>query len=242
MLLKDRFINTGHFFFKYRSYQLFGMLLVFFEERKHFYHITDNIYYEIFCIFIALSGMLIRILTVGFVHEGTSGRNTTAQKAEELNTAGAYSIVRNPLYVGNYLILLGISLLAQNHEVVIFNTVIFAVLYTPIIFTEESFLAEKFGEQYREYAEKVNCILPSFKNFKKPHRKFSIKMMLKREHDTWLTTVISLVFVELLREYGHSEAIILKPLWSTIVIGISIVWVVLKYLKKTGRFVLRETD
>jgi len=242
MLIKDRFINAGHFFFKYRSYQMFGMLLVFFEERRHFYHITDNIYYEVFCILIALSGMLIRVLTVGFVHEGTSGRNTKAQKAEELNTTGAYSAVRNPLYVGNYLILLGISLLAQNHEVVIFNTVMFAIIYTPIIFTEESFLEEKFGERYRRYAEKVNCILPSFKNFKRPDRKFSIKMVLKREHDTWLTTTISLVFVEMLREYGHSGMITLNALWSAIVIGISIIWVILKYMKKTDMLVLQETD
>ena len=242
MLLRDRFIHTGHKFFKYRSYQPLVLLLILLEERNHFYHIADNIYYEIFCILVALSGMLIRVLTVGFVHEGTSGRNTKAQKAEELNTSGAYSIVRNPLYVGNYLILLGISLLAQNHEVVLLNTVMFAVIYMPIIFTEESFLMEKFGDQYQRYAEKVNCLLPSFKNFRRPHRKFSIKMVLKREHDTLLTTTISLVFVEMLREYGHSGKVTLKPLWSAIVIGISIVWVVLKYMKKTDKLVLQETD
>ncbi|MBI5051046.1 MAG: hypothetical protein HZC11_09325 [Nitrospirae bacterium] len=240
MLLKDRLIHIGHFFFKYRSYQLLGILLVLFEERRHFYQLSDNIYYEMFCLFVAFIGLLIRILTTGFVHEGTSGRNMKAQKAEELNTTGTYSIVRNPLYMGNYLILLAISLLAQNHEVVILNTIIFTAIYTLIIFTEESFLLEKFGDKYLEYTKQVNCILPSFKKFRKPDRKFSVKMVLKREHDTWLTTALSLVFVELLREYGHSGRITLHPLRIFIVLTVGIVWTVLKYMKKFNRLVLKE--
>lgn len=239
MLLKDRFVRAGHFFFKYRSYQLLGMLLVLFEERKHFYHITDNLLYEIFCILVAFSGILVRVFTVGFVHEGTSGRNTKAQKAEELNTGGAYSIVRNPLYLGNYLILLGISLLAQNYEVVILNTVFFIAIYTPIIFTEESFLLEKFGEEYAEYTKKVNCILPSFKKFKRPDRKFSIKMVFKREHDTWLTTMLSLGFVELLREYGVAGIVTPNLLWIILIGSSVLIWGILKLLKKSGKFVIR---
>lgn len=47
MLLKDRFIRIGHIFFRYRSYQPLLLLLILLEERNHFYHITDNIPYEI---------------------------------------------------------------------------------------------------------------------------------------------------------------------------------------------------
>ncbi len=119
------------------------------------------------------------------------------------------------------------------------NTVIFAVIYIPIIFTEESFLLEKFGQMYAEYTKEVNCILPSLKKFKRPDREFVVKMVLKREHDTWLTTTISLVFVELLREYGHSGEISLKSFWITIAIGASIMWIILKYLKKTNKLVLK---
>ncbi|MBI5894371.1 MAG: hypothetical protein HZB79_12155 [Deltaproteobacteria bacterium] len=240
MLLKDRFTHIGHFFFKYRSYLPLVMLLVFFEERGHFLNIVDNIFYEMFCIFVALSGIVIRILTLGFVHEGTSGRNTKTQKAAELNTTGAYSIIRNPLYLGNYLILLGMSLLAQNHEVVIFNTAIFVIIYIPIIFTEESFLIEKFGEEYIRYARTVNCMLPGFKNFRTPDKEFNIKIVLKREHDTWFASVISLVLVELMREYGSSGTINLAPFWSSIIIGIGSVWVILKYLKRTNKLVLKN--
>lgn len=240
MLLRDRFIKHGHFHFKYRSYQLLGIIFVLFVERKHFYEIADNLYYELFCIAVSVAGLLVRGFTVGFVHDGTSGRNTKSQKAAELNTTGAYSLVRNPLYVGNCLILLGISLLAQNHEVVLLNMVLFALIYVPIIFAEESFLAANFGSAYLEYTSKTNCFIPRFSAFTKPERSFRLKMVLKREHDTWLTTVVSLVFVELMREYGHSGRIILNHFWLSLTVCISLAWVVMKYLKKTDKLVVSQ--
>jgi protein-S-isoprenylcysteine O-methyltransferase Ste14 len=240
MLLRDRFIKYGHFLFKYRSYQLLGIILVLFIERKHFYEIADNLYYELFCIAVSVAGLLVRGFTVGFVHDGTSGRNTKSQKAAELNTTGAYSLVRNPLYVGNCLILLGISLLAQNHEVVLLNMVLFALIYVPIISAEESFLAANFGSAYLEYARKTNCFIPRFSAFTKPERNFRLKMVLKREHDTWLTTVVSLVFVEILREYSTSGRMELDAFWLLFAVFTGLLWVTLKWLKKSRRFVVRE--
>ncbi|MFZ5996978.1 MAG: methyltransferase family protein [Nitrospirota bacterium] len=234
MLLHDRLQRAGAYLFKYRSYQFFIMGLILFEERPHFQYITDSLLYELFCVGVAFCGVVIRTLTIAFVREGTSGRNTRTQKACELNTTGAYSIVRNPLYVGNYLILLGVSLLAQNHEVVILNSVIFISIYLPIILTEEAFLLDKFGAHYIDYAKSVNCVIPSLKNFKRPDRKFNGKMVLKREHDTWLTTILSLIFVELLREYGTKGRIELHTEWALLAFMVTSVWIALKYMKRTG--------
>ena len=47
---------------------------------------------------------------MGFAPRGTSGRNTLGQVAEVLNTSGMYSVVRNPLYLGNFVIWLGLAL------------------------------------------------------------------------------------------------------------------------------------
>jgi protein-S-isoprenylcysteine O-methyltransferase Ste14 len=239
-MLQDRLTKIGNFIFRYRSYQFLMMMLILFEERVHFKQITDSVFFELFCSFIALCGLLIRSLTIGFVHEMTSGRNTLRQKAEELNTTGAYSIVRNPLYIGNYLILLGISLLAQNHEVVILNTGTFIFIYVPIVLAEEEFLFRKFGEQYSKYTKSVNCIIPSFKNFKRPMRNFSFKMVFKREHDTWLTTMFGLIFVELLREYGIKDRINLEPWWIFPACAVIVVWIVLKYMKRTDKLLMGQ--
>lgn len=60
------------------------------------------------CIAVSLFGLLIRAVTIGFTPKGTSGRNTKeGQVAEVLNTKGIYSVVRHPLYLGNYFMWLG---------------------------------------------------------------------------------------------------------------------------------------
>ena len=49
---------------------------------------------------ISVLGFLVRFYTVGTTPQGTSGRNTKEQVAEELNSSGIYSVVRHPLYLG----------------------------------------------------------------------------------------------------------------------------------------------
>jgi hypothetical protein len=72
----------------------------------------------------------------------------------------------------------------------------------PIIFAEEAFLAEKFGEEYAAYTGRVNCLVPSLRRFELPNRRFSFRMMLKREHDSFFGLTVSFVLIELFREYG----------------------------------------
>ena len=74
----------------------------------------------ILSIIISFFGMSVRFYTVGITPAGTSGRNRSKQIADKLNTRGMYSITRNPLYFGNYLIWLGISIYSLN----IFFTII----------------------------------------------------------------------------------------------------------------------
>jgi len=237
MLLRDRFIKNGHFLFKYRSYQFIAIILILFLERHNFHNVNENTYYDIFCVAVTFSGILIRALTVGFVHEKTSGRNTKAQNAYELNSTGAYSLVRNPLYVGNFVVLLGISMLSYSFAVVLLNSITFIVINTFIILTEEDYLLGKFGDKYFDYARRVNCIIPSFKRFRKPARNFDLRMVLRREHDSWLTAVVSLVCVEFFRDF-YSNVPVLETGWLIFLgVGAS-VWAILKFMKKTGRLVL----
>src|SRR5687767_14649809 len=60
---------------------------------------------------VALLGQALRFYTLGLVREGTSGQGAVLQ-ATHLNTRGPYAHVRNPLYVGNLGICLGLLLIA----------------------------------------------------------------------------------------------------------------------------------
>ena len=58
---------------------------------------------------IAIIGQIIRIITIGLVYIVRGGRNRRVY-ADDLVTTGIFSHCRNPLYVGNILILAGLGL------------------------------------------------------------------------------------------------------------------------------------
>jgi len=233
MLLKENFISLGHKLFKYRGYQFFLYFGAAFLGWRHFLLTHDSFPFELICFSVALLGMLIRAITVAFVRTGTSGRNVDQQVAIELNTTGIYSIVRNPLYIGNYLIFLGVIMLTQDIKTVLIVSALYWLFYTPIIFTEEEFLLDTFKDEYVNYTNEVNCLIPSFKNFKKPARNFSIKSILIREHDTLLTTVLLFIGAEVIMEFAQLGKLHLDLFWI-IVLFLTVAFVVLiKKLRKT---------
>ena len=100
-------------------------------------------------------GFLIRAYTIGTTPKGTSGRNTQEQVAEQLNSTGIYSMVRHPLYLGNYLMWIGIVLFTRNVSFVMIVSLLFWIYYERIMFAEERFLERKFGDAYLTWSLKA---------------------------------------------------------------------------------------
>lgn len=235
MMLNDYITTKGGTFFKLRSYTPLLLVPLLYLQRANFRYPFEShaadMSYELGCLLVSLTGIFIRVFTIGYVPEGTSGRNTKRQKADRLNTTGLYSIVRNPLYVGNYLVLIGITLLSQSWELVVVNSFLFLVAYVPIIMTEENFLLSKFGGTYADYVERVPCLIPRLRLWTPPNQVFSVRMVLHREHDTWFSLVLSFVLVEHYREYIITEAPKLEPGWL-ILGGVGLFsWLLIKSLK-----------
>ena len=101
---------------------------------------------------VALAGLGVRAYVAGHVPQGTSGRNTRSQICEGLNTDGAYSMVRHPLYLGNFLIWLGVALVPRSAWLLLLVTAAFWIYYERIMYAEEEFLRNKFGERYLFWA------------------------------------------------------------------------------------------
>jgi protein-S-isoprenylcysteine O-methyltransferase Ste14 len=141
-------------------------------------------------------GFLIRAYTIGTTPRGTSGRNTAGQVAESLNSSGIYSLVRHPLYLGNYLMWIGIVLFTKNIWFTITVSLLYWLYYERIMFAEERFLERKFGDAYLKWSNGIPAFLPRLSGFIPSEIPFSIRSVLRREYSGVLATVIGFVFVE----------------------------------------------
>jgi protein-S-isoprenylcysteine O-methyltransferase Ste14 len=105
------------------------------------------------------SGEALRFWAVGLAAPGTSGRSARMDAAT-LTTEGPYGWVRNPLYLGNFCICLGLTLLAHDAWTAVAALGFFALQYWAIVRAEEAFLAERFGDAYGAYCARVPRWVP----------------------------------------------------------------------------------
>ena len=235
MALVQSFEKQGNFLFKYRGQ--FPVLL--FILSVPFISLTDYtlINYKAHNLFMLTSisisslGFFVRFYTIGTTPKGTSGRNTKEQVADVLNSSGMYSMLRHPLYLGNYLIWLGISFASFNIYFVIIMSLLFWIYYERIMFAEERFLERKFGADYLSWASKLPAFLPSILNFKKSDTKFSIITVLRREYASVLAAVVGFTFIEVLRTYSRTKNWNISDCTLELLAGTIVLVLILRSLK-----------
>ena len=236
MKLSEYFSYRGRFFFEWRGY-LFLLLLpiigLSFVGFGYPYgsHALDLLW-EFGCFFISLLGLSVRVFTVGTVPRGTSGRGTSRRRAEVLNTTGMYSILRNPLYLGNYLIALGISLFPRAWFLPIIMSLAFILHYERVIFSEEEYLESRFGDEFRAWAEKVPIIIPQFKSYQSPKLSFSRKTALKREYYGLVGIIGAFFGLEMVGDLIVYKRIEFDPVWTLLFVMGLIFFLIMQILKK----------
>ncbi|MCK4738729.1 MAG: DUF1295 domain-containing protein [Deltaproteobacteria bacterium] len=187
MLLRDRLIKEGHWVFKWRSYLPLALLPAIALALPDSLIIERTLgqatqsAFDVLCISVTILGLVIRFFTATYVPKSTSGRNTTGQKAESLNTTGLYSVVRNPLYLGNFFAYLGLALFIQVWWFVLILIMAFYLEHERIVLTEEDFLSKKFGADYKKWALTTPAFIPKLKNWKRPELEFSLRSAIRRE-------------------------------------------------------------
>jgi protein-S-isoprenylcysteine O-methyltransferase Ste14 len=244
MALQEEFETTGEYFFRWRSYLPLVMGVLFILALAHFrYPFADHgldLAWDAGCLAVALLGQVVRFFTVGFVPRGTSGRNTRGQVADTLNTTGMYAVVRNPIYLGNFIIWFGLSLFMKS---VWFTTVIvlfFTVFYERIIFREEGFLREKFGDAFLQWATATPAIIPRFKNWQPPSLPFSFKSAIVREYGTFFAIIATFTVLELLAGLFNSGKLTLDAIWVKLFIFSGVFYLTIRYLKKQTKVLATE--
>jgi len=188
--------------------------------------------WKLFWFAVSMFGLLIRGYTIGRTPFGTSGRNTRNQVAESLNTTGIYSMLRNPLYLGNFFMMFGVVMSIRIWSIGLIFILVFWLYYEKIILTEEHFLKSKFGETYISYANQTPAFVPSFKNYKSSHLPFSFKNVLKREYSGFFGVICTFTALDLLSNIIVLKKVALDKVWIIIfIIGLAI-YLTLRTLKK----------
>jgi len=249
MALQEEFERQGTWLFRYRGSLpiiiLFIGTLVYVRTEFHpeYFFLKGTPHqlpYQSLCLLVSLLGLAIRIYTVGHTPKNTSGRNITNQVADTLNTTGIYSIVRHPLYLGNFFMWLGPALLTGNLWFTVSFCLFYWLYYERIMFAEEQFLRRKFGDSYLRWADSVPAFIPNFKGFNKTNLSFNWEKVVKGEKNGLAATfLIFLIF-------DYAGTLIEKQSYSNyhlliLTIGTLLLYVIVKFLKMKTHF-LDEND
>jgi protein-S-isoprenylcysteine O-methyltransferase Ste14 len=202
-------------------------------------------YWMTLCLCISLAGQMLRCLTVGYIPAGTSGRNTRRLRADFLNTTGMYSICRNPLYLGNFLGIIGIVLACQNIWFALVASLGYWIYIERVIAAEEEYLVEKYEDEYTEWADRTPVIFPDLRLWRRPELGFCIKTVLKREYSGFLALFVCYFIFELFTDV----VIEVEPfdlwlqrdwIWPALLLVGVLGFVVLRTMKKFTRVLKTE--
>lgn len=224
-------IKIGDFLFKHRSFTPIPLIIIVILFFKPIDYGKNNLILNLCGFFISIIGEFIRVLGIGFSFSGTSGRENYL-RADNLNMTGIYSIVRNPLYIGNVLIYSGMLVVFSNLFAILIFDIFIILQYYFIILSEEGYLMEKYGKDIDLYFKNVSRIVPNFKNYKKPILKFSLKKIIFNENDSIFNILMMLVLILAYKQttfYGSIDNLKIYVITGILLI---FVYAIIKILKK----------
>lgn len=238
-MLVQELTATGRWLFRWRSY-LPILMIPLLATGLFVFRYPDGLHsldleWEGLCLCISLLGVLVRVLTVGFVAHGSSGRGTKTMGAEILNTTGLYSVVRHPLYLGNFLVTLGILLDVEKAYVAVIGTLIFWLYYERIMLAEEALLASTHGDEFRRWAASTPAFIPRLSQWRPPSLPFSARTALRREYSTVFMIVCVFTVIEVAGDLEVLHRLKFDPIWEAIFITACAGYLLVRSLAKNTR-------
>jgi protein-S-isoprenylcysteine O-methyltransferase Ste14 len=94
----------------------------------------------------------------------------TIRKSEILTTSGPYAFMRNPLYVGSFLVGAGLAVAGGSWLWLALFVVFFVAVYGPTVAAEAVRLTEQFGQTYVDYSTQVPAFIPRLTPFRRSDR------------------------------------------------------------------------
>ena len=233
-------VRIGNFLFRYRNGLFPIAFVILLTDQSRMW--SNDLAAALAGFIIAMSGQIMRALTIGLVYIVRGGRKRSLY-ADALVTQGIFAHCRNPLYLGNLLIVAGVAVAANS---ILFLTVglpFFIFAYLSIIAAEENFMETRFGPEYAAYCKRVNRLIPNLSGIGKTLQgtRFRWKRLISADYGTifyWSAGIVCILGKNVLLHNGYDAGRESLRALGVSLLLLTLLYAIARYMKKSGR--LRE--
>jgi len=144
------------------------------------------------------------VLGIGFIFAGFLFRISARGYKEEkslsgkmLVTDGPYALMRNPMYFGTLLIGAGFIIVLMEWWALLIFLLIFGLIYVPQARKEEAVLAQRFGQEYKDYCQETPRYFPKIQHLLSLRKYLPLRLSwLKKELSSLVSAITCLVVIE----------------------------------------------
>jgi protein-S-isoprenylcysteine O-methyltransferase Ste14 len=232
----------GTFLFKYRDAVFPAVILAIIVVTRPRFPSgsrTADLWLDLLGILVAFTGQALRIAVIGYRYIVRGGKNRRVH-AEDLVTDGFFALSRNPLYVGNILVLFGLFIIWNTPLLYLIGVPFVLLGYRGIVAAEEAFLRRKFGADYDEYCRTTNRWIPDLRKARTALDgiPFNWRRVLLREYGSWtawIGTAGVLIIAESLYAASYQEQAVLINAILAVLALVFVAWAITRWLKLNKR-------
>ena len=131
---------------------------------------------------------------------------------------------------------LGVALFTNLWHLAAIYILAFWLYYERIIFSEEEYLRDKFGEAFLDWAGVTPVFMPKLQGYIKPALPFSLRAVLNKEYNSFFAVVLVMSVFEAARGYAAGRVFDFGRRWIVLLGGSGLIWMILRILRKRTRF------
>ncbi|MDX2167313.1 MAG: isoprenylcysteine carboxylmethyltransferase family protein [Deltaproteobacteria bacterium] len=236
-------IAIGNFAFGYRDYIApvsIALVALFTMPRPFLGNRALDPWWDAAGILVSLTGQALRVLVIGLAYIQRGGKNKQIA-ADKLVVEGIFAHARHPLYVGNFLLLVGLMMIWNSPWGYLLAATLGFGLFC-MARAEEAFLARKFGPAFDDYCARVPRFIPNLRGIRTTLAGFSFdwKRVVRKEYGTtfsWTTTAVLLLVLERVDWDGVQGAAPAAARLLVVWLLLAAAWGTARWMKKTRRLV-----
>jgi protein-S-isoprenylcysteine O-methyltransferase Ste14 len=234
--MSSGWVQAGRFAFRYRGLLLPIAIVLLLVPSPAL--LPDPALAGLIGLAIALIGQFIRSATVGLEYIIRGGKDHQVY-AEKLVTGGIYSHVRNPMYVGNFILVLGVAIASNSWVFLLVGSAIVVLMHKAIVAAEEDFLRSKFGAEFDTFCAHSPRWVPRLSGLATTFRSltFNWRRMLVKEYQKpfdWLAALALVVIVKIALAHALQQ--------HSLVVGLMLVVIVARVALYIGARALSGAD